>query len=104
MMRSRDDEEALDDGWSGTRVRLHRIAHEGAVRVVDDALPAALAHEAYEYTVGLQRSWGAYVPLSEAAEGSADGPRAPARHAAAARVAAVRGGGSGGGCEAREMR
>ena len=62
------DDEPLEDGWHGTRlVKLQRVA-PGAVRVVDNALPAELADAVYRYTLELGRSWGEYVTLAEAAE------------------------------------
>jgi len=58
--------ELIDDGWHGTRIVHLRAATPTAVRVVDDALPAALAREIYEYTMRIGQSWGTYVPLPSA--------------------------------------
>ena len=60
------DAEPIDDGWPGTHVVHLDRAQPGAVRVVDDALPAPLANSIYEYTMGMGRSWGTYVTLQEA--------------------------------------
>ena len=64
------DAEPINDGWPGTSVIHLDRSSPGAVRVVDEALPATLAHEVYEYTVGVGRSWGDYVTLQEAMEAS----------------------------------
>ena len=62
--------EEVDDGWAGTKlVRLQR-ASPGAVRVVDDALPTELANAVYAHTIECGRSWGTYVTLEEAQDGS----------------------------------
>ena len=60
----------VDDGWSGTRVVRMRRAAPGAVRIVDDAVPAELARQIYEHTIQEGRSWGTYVTLEAALSAS----------------------------------
>ena len=62
--------EEVNDGWAGTKlVRLQR-ANPRAVRVVDAALSVELASDVYSHTIECGRSWGTYVTLQEAQDGS----------------------------------
>ena len=77
------DVEPIADGWPGTQIVHLHPASPGAVRVVDEALPAALANDIYSFTLGLGRSWGTYVTLREATgDGTVDDSLAQVDNAA----------------------
>ncbi len=63
---AQQETEPISDGWNGTRLVLTHPATPAAVRVVDDALPAELAQEAYAFTIAYGRSWGGYATAREA--------------------------------------